>query len=450
LELQWYVSFVGWLALVGWFNTRRYENMLSACLLSIHSSLTQISVLSSLLGFTSRAKWDADKLRKLLIETDYPDMICLQEARLKAFNRQERSRPMPSEYQAVKDAVEGIFEGYQPVWSLADTKYAGTLTLVHKRLTFDRSSSTAFCTESAIDLMLKHFEVTRTQVGLAESVSSSSTNKPKSPEKKAKQTSMKSFFAPQKTTTTNTTKHPSSTAKHHPEGRFQFFCFGTMDVLQTYVPNNGTKQESFKKRRDWDGQVLQFLKDRRKILQHVNLEQRPFLWCGDLNVAKEYTDGTHWQQREDGKIYEWWTDEAKCFVGGKADTGCDPKRPEDVGMPSFTPAERQRLREMLQTGDLVDVWRELHPNGAVTDPKPSSMWDRPNYTWRGHLGKTGGYAAKYQGKGQRLDYFLLSPSKLLESAESCEILGYGEQREGLFCGSDHCASLLKLRDHELK
>ena len=43
-----------------------------------------------------------------------------------------------------------------------------------------------------------------------------------------------------------------------------------------------------------------------------------------MNVAKEYRDGTQWEQREPGEgndsegkgIYEWWRDETKCFAAG--------------------------------------------------------------------------------------------------------------------------------------
>jgi exonuclease III len=178
-----------------------------------------------------------------------------------------------------------------------------------------------------------------------------------------------------------------------------------------------------------------------------------------MNCAFTYQDGTHWstnsqEQREpDGNVYEWWTDEAKCFVrgGSKKENNTVAKHADNVGMPSFTPAERRRFGELMTESDFSDVWRSLHPNGVQQPPNDddsktyASEWDKPNYTWRGHLGKNGGFAAKYQGKGQRLDYFLLSPSTLVSSVEACDILGYGEQREGLFCGSDHCASILKLK-----
>lgn len=217
-----------------------------------------------------------------------------------------------------------------------------------------------------------------------------------------------------------------------------------MDLIHTYVPNNGNKPESFARRKAWDNGMKEFLLNRSKILEKASISsRRPLLWCGDMNVARDYRDGTHWTKiPQDGTVQEWWTDEQKCFVSASQR---DPSRPpQDQGMPSFTPAERSRFEDMLTQANLTDIWRELHPNGTdeTEETKNLSKWDRPNYTWRGHLGKNG-TIAKYQGKGQRLDYFL---SSRVDNVEACEILGYGERREGLFCGSDHCASLLTLRD----
>ena len=156
----------------------------------------------------------------------------------------------------------------------------------------------------------------------------------------------------------------------------------------------------------------------------------------------------------DGTIAEWWTDESKCLVAG--DKKSSTKGFDNIGIPSFTPAERKRFQTILQSGDLADVWRTMHPEGASPlfvgvatglDGRKisrsaesgwidSSVWDRANYTWRGHLAEGGAlYRAKYQGKGQRLDYFLLSPSSLLQQSEAspssvveaCEILGYGDE-----------------------
>lgn len=374
-------------------------------------------------------------------------MLCLQEAHLKAFDSHTRSRPTPSEYKEVQDAVESLFADYQPVWSLADTKYAGTLTFVHRRLpALDVKSQCAFSVDWAVDLLMTKFKVTRKQVGLSETPATTlaASKRSDSSPKVVKQMSMKAFFAPKPKAISTTTTAPSCTGTHHPEGRFQFFCFSDMDVLQTYVPNNGTKAESFRRRRDWDEAMLQFLKDRRTILEHCQQTERPLLWCGDFNVARDYKDGTHWEERPDGSIYEFWTDSEKCFVGKKASVPT-PDDPDDVGIPSFTAAERRRFAALLKEGDFVDAWRALHPNGVTDSTLPK--WDRPDYTWRGHLAKTNAYNAKFQGKGQRLDYFLLSPSKLIKSVQTCQILGYGEQREGHYCGSDHCAALLLLNDN---
>jgi exonuclease III len=162
---------------------------------------------------------------------------------------------------------------------------------------------------------------------------------------------------------------------------------------------------------------------------------------GDMNVAASYRDGSHWEKRgskkqnetgstgeriveaensddDCGEVYEWFRDESKCL--NKNEGGASPtKLPENVGIPGFTPSERERFAAFLEEGDFCDVWRKLHPQGVVVSDKnnnddddASSFWERPNYTWRGALTKNlGGYAAKYQGKGQRIDYFLLS-SKL--------------------------------------
>jgi exonuclease III len=373
-------------------------------------------------------------MKSLLHDMDYPDMICIQEARLRALNDDQRGEPKPSEYAEVKPAVESVFQNYKPIWSLADTRYAGTVTFLHRRLAIDVGSQCAFSVESAVDLILKRFQLTRAQTGLLV---------PPSPSKKGvKQLSLKSFFAPK----TNIGGSPTvSSGKHHPEGRFQFFAFPSLDVLQTYVPNNGTKEESFQRRQEWDESMLKFLKDRRTILDHANSPDRPLLWCGDFNCARDYRDGTHWKKQETGSIYEFWTDTGKCQVGKKGET---PPDPGNVGIPSFTPNERRRFAQLLKEGDFADVWREMHPEGTTdTSIKP---WDRPDYTWRGHLARDGAsFIAKFQGKGQRLDYFLLSPSKLISSVSLCQILGSGEHREGFFCGSDHCATILRLRPGSL-
>ena len=180
-----------------------------------------------------------------------------------------------------------------------------------------------------------------------------------------------------------------------------------------------------------------------------------------MNVAAGYRDGSHWKKTENGcqsdnDVYEWFRDESKClskFGSDKNKIEATTKRPENVGIPGFTPAERERFQSFLSDGKFCDVWRNLHPEGVLASGKEDgrddekSLWELPNYTWRGTVAKNFGGYAKYQGKGQRIDYFLLSPSIGVKEIEKCEIRGYGTNRDGLFCGSDHCAVELRFKDH---
>lgn len=414
-------------------------------------------------GLVSRCKYNEPELKQLLRETD-PDVLCVQEARLKAMSPALRGTPVAADCASVEKVLEStVFGEYQKFWSLADKRYAGTLTLIHKRLSIQDDSFVAFSTRAALSLLLKKYNVKRSDVAGLPTSTATTTSDSNSQETSSttatskKQTSISAFFTPKACPAkAKSSKHVPP--DHHPEGRFQFFCFPHCDLMQTYNPNNGKDEKGFQRRRDWDRDMKEFLQHRQLVLNKANQADRPLLWCGDMNVAKDYRDGTHWEERttqnSDGEtvstIYEWWRDETQCFSKGQA-KDLDPNRsPDDCGIASFTTNERRRFAEILQQGDLSDVWRELHADEneeTVDDAKYKTKWDRPCYTWRGHLGKAGNpYASKYQGKGQRIDYFLLSPSRLTsQMVDKCEILGYGEMREGLFCGSDHCPSILKLK-----
>lgn len=65
-------------------------------------------------------------------------------------------------------------------------------------------------------------------------------------------------------------------SKHELDGRVILAEFESFFLLNTYVPNNGWKEEenSFKRRRKWDKRILDF------VLQI----EKPLIWCGDLNV----------------------------------------------------------------------------------------------------------------------------------------------------------------------
>lgn len=295
-------------------------------------------------GFSTRAKYNRDQLKKLVESTggecdnintndndnngdntitNYnpgrthtraqhgPDMICIQEARLKARGPgDQRDQPLEDkDFGDVRDALREAFGDYRPFWSLADKKYAGTLTLIRKSYLAavatdvhvdpddnveaghggDRDSASdededfaAYTFRSAIDLLLRRLGTTRNECGLAEVPDGDEEEEKPAQQQQPKkqQTSLKSFFTPKaktntKTNTTNTNKNRATCNKkrrrprprpHHAEGRFQFFFFPGMDVIQTYVPNNGGKDESFARRRNWDRDAKQFLRDRKQIL----------------------------------------------------------------------------------------------------------------------------------------------------------------------------------------
>lgn len=426
-------------------------------------------------------------------------MVCIQEARLKSdiINKaRQRGRPLPSEWAVVRHCFEGLdapFGEYEPIWSLGDTRHAGTLTLLRKDMFPDGTcrqwaqKNSAFTFDGAIDLMLGTHGLRRDQVGLevipdvggdgqgAENdlflgknfrldterkrkCQSSLSSFIKSSKKVKQQTSMSSFFS----TSSNSSSKPTNTAtekKHDPEGRIQFLSFPKFDLLHTYVPNNGGKASSFQRRKEWDLSAQRFLLQRKALLKQVGEEGRPILWCGDLNIGRDYRDGTHWTKEDDGRIGEWFTDESKCF--GSGNKGWDPKemrKEGDWGMPGFTPNERIRFEQTLKNGDLVDVWREIHPKGLTTEghafldgnggTREVSKWERAEWTWRGACGTNVG-RAKFQGRAMRLDYFLLSAGAYRDGVvKECIILGYGERRFGLFGGSDHCPSLLTFADED--
>ncbi|KAH0467564.1 hypothetical protein IEQ34_002597 [Dendrobium chrysotoxum] len=74
-------------------------------------------------------------------------------------------------------------------------------------------------------------------------------------------------------------------SKHEPDGRVILAEFESFYLLNTYVPNNGWKDDesSFQRRRKWDKRMLEFV---------VQLD-KPLIWCGDLNVSHQDIDVSH-------------------------------------------------------------------------------------------------------------------------------------------------------------
>ncbi|EPS63669.1 hypothetical protein M569_11112 [Genlisea aurea] len=191
-------------------------------------------------------------------------------------------------------------------------------------------------------------------------------------------------------------------SRHEPDGRVIIAEFESFNLLNTYVPNNGWKEEesSFQRRRKWDKRMLEY------VLRNVD---KPLIWCGDLNVSHQAVDVSH----------PVFFNEAKL-------NGYVPPNKEDCGQPGFTLSERKRFGSMLKEGKLLDAYRYLHPDKDM----------ERGFSWSGNP------VGKYRGKRMRIDYFLVSET-LKERVVSCEMHGCGIELEG-FYGSDHCPVSLLL------
>lgn len=223
--------------------------------------------------------------------------------------------------------------------------------------------------------------------------------------------------------------HNGNSADHHPEGRIIIAEFDHVLLLSCYVPNNGTKPESFQRRVEWDNNVSKFLVDYR------NREPfKPVIYQGDLNVAKDEEDVS-------GDA-SWWSSQ---FVSAEFDSG-------DCGQPGFTLNERMRFKQLCDDAGLVDPWAHLHRSGGLSNEIASSNDGAggevcravnghfPIFTWRGTEG------GRYFGKGMRIDYTLVSREMLeYDCVEESTIHGQGHNRINFF-GSDHCPVSLTLRD----
>ena len=105
----------------------------------------------------------------------------------------------------------------------------------------------AFSFNSSVDVLLQRFSITREEARLKDPLAEKKESFP-SPQKNKKQKTLTSFFTPKKKIVTNSSSSSTGTPgtkatkfdQHHPEGRIQFFSFDNIDILQTYVPNNGT------------------------------------------------------------------------------------------------------------------------------------------------------------------------------------------------------------------
>ncbi|XP_057534602.1 DNA-(apurinic or apyrimidinic site) endonuclease isoform X1 [Amaranthus tricolor] len=295
-----------------------------------------------------RAKNNWPEFSKLVTSFD-PDIIAIQEVRMPAAGSKgapknqgelkDDTNASREEKQVVMRALSSPpFGNYRVWWSLADSKYAGTALLVKKCF---KPKKISFSLDTAVK-------------------------------------------------------------KHEPDGRLILAEFDSLRFLNTYVPNNGWKEEesSFVRRRKWDKKMLELV---------LQLSDKPLIWSGDLNVSHEDIDVSH----------------PEFFASAKMN-GYIPPNKEDCGQPGFTISERKRFGAIMKEGNLIDAYRFLHTEKDM----------ECGFSWSGNP------VGKYRGKRMRIDYFLVS-EKLKDRIVSCKMHGHGIELEG-FCGSDHCPVSLEL------
>jgi exodeoxyribonuclease III len=224
--------------------------------------------------------------------------------------------------------------------------------------------------------------------------------------KKGKQTTIGSFFAPEKKqdkkakesngvelsvcleslSPTEVTYNLGKEIDNEGRTVIVDFLWGTL--VNVYVPNSGQKLERLDFRtEEWDKFFVEYMQKKQKE------RGLPVMWLGDLNIAH--------------KSYDVWNDGAKHLD-------------KQAGV---TPQERQSFTEQLQAG-YFDIFRELHPEA------------KGNYSyWSQRAGN------REPNKGLRLDYFVCSPEFLSEDSKVVARDSYMifDQQ-----GSDHCPVVLEL------
>jgi exodeoxyribonuclease III len=158
---------------------------------------------------------------------------------------------------------------------------------------------------------------------------------------------------------------------HDGEGRVLTFELDNLFIVSVYTPNSQRQLARLPYRKIWDRAFLRFL----RRLQ----ENKPVIFCGDLNVAHEEIDLAR------------------------------PR--ENRGANGFTDQERSAFRAMLTEG-FVDSFRALHAEGG-------------QYTWWHQVSR-----ARERNVGWRIDYVMISEAlrPLLKKAFILPEVA----------GSDHC------------
>lgn len=160
--------------------------------------------------------------------------------------------------------------------------------------------------------------------------------------------------------------------EHDQEGRIITVEYDQFFLVTVYTPNAKRELTRLEYRERWEDDFLAYVNQ----LQ----EEKPVIYCGDLNVAHKEIDLTN------------------------------PKTNQKNA--GFTPEERAKFDQVIENG-YIDVFRHFYPTTTGA------------YTWWSYMGK-----ARDRNIGWRIDYFVASP-QLVDYVEGVTI------RSDVM-GSDHC------------
>ena len=172
--------------------------------------------------------------------------------------------------------------------------------------------------------------------------------------------------------------------KHDNEGRIITLEFKDYYLVTVYTPNSKRDLSRLPYRQnEWDVDFLSYMKSLE--------ENKPVIFCGDLNVAHKEEDLANPNSNKTTK-----------------------SRPGNAG---FTDEEREGFDNIINAG-FIDTFREFHKGNG-------------HYTWWSYMG-----GARARNVGWRIDYFCISPSLksiMTDSSILPEVMG-----------SDHCPIVLNI------
>ena len=160
--------------------------------------------------------------------------------------------------------------------------------------------------------------------------------------------------------------------EHDREGRVITLEYPDFYLVTVYTPNSQNELKRLDYRMQWEDDFLRYIK-------RLD-EQKPVVFCGDLNVAH---------------------------------TEIDLKNPKtNRKNAGFTDEEREKMTTVLSSG-FTDTWRTLNPDTEGV------------YSWWSYR-----FSARQKNAGWRIDYFIVS-DRIMDKVEDAKI------HTEIF-GSDHC------------